>query len=76
MINHADGESGSIDFAWYLMIWIVYFKQSEDVFWKKMTPARCISLYKSFSNTHFKKNNTKENIKSNSLSQYLMSGGI
>lgn len=37
-----------MNFAWYLNIWINVLHNDEAVFWRTMTPARCVALYREF----------------------------
>ena len=38
--------SRGINFAWYLDIWITHLRLDEQLFWRTMTPARCMAIYR------------------------------
>lgn len=44
--DHA--EDSAISFAWYLNIWVCLMRLDEALFWRSMTPARCMALYREF----------------------------
>ena len=45
--DHGD-ERYSVNFPWFLNIWINILHNDETVFWRTMTPARCVSLYREY----------------------------
>lgn len=58
-----------IDFAWFLSIWILNCHRPEREFWKTMSPARLVILFRAQ-----KKPERDDKQKIKSLSAFLMGG--
>lgn len=72
--DHAES-FGSIDFAWFLEIWLCRMHCEERLFWKTMNPSRCILLYRSyFGDAGAKHGAPAAPQKRQSLAAYMMGG--
>ena len=71
--------TNGINFAWYLNIWMNVLKNDEAVFWSRMTPARCMAIYREYFSMaapgRCARQAPVEQPARLSLSQYLMGGG-
>lgn len=79
-MNHAKQEPPKgINFAWYLNIWINVLHNDEKIFWRTMTPHRCMALY----NEYFKMQKPRHAVglpqsgtpKKTGLLDYISGGG-
>lgn len=71
--------TNGINFAWYLNIWMNVLKNDEAVFWSRMTPARCMAIYREYFSSMATPSRCAHNAPEQparlSLAQYLMGGG-
>lgn len=59
-------------------IWVNVLKNDETVFWRRMTPARCMAIYREYFSMATPSRcarNAPEQPARLSLAQYLMGGG-